>query len=96
MYTHVLDNSSDKSDEGPPSYAGGDAESQQSARQQYDVCSCDCRNRIHHLQGADSHYESDDAPGVVAFLALVLYEPNVEYAARIQLGRKRHNLHNIK
>ena len=96
MYTHVLDNSSDKSDEGPSSYAGGDAESEQSAGQQYDVCSCDCRNRIHHLQSAASHWECDVNPGVVVLRWQLLFGPNVRYASRFQLGRKCHNLHHNK
>ena len=96
MYTYVLDNSSDKSDEGSSSYAVGDAESAQPAGQQYDVCSRDCRHRVYHLQSAASYLESDEAPRVYVSRGLVLCGHSVLYASRKQLGRKCHNLHHNK
>ena len=88
VYPVGVDRSSDKSDDGSWSYAGGDAASPQPAGQQYDVCSRNCRHRVHHLQNAAYHLEVGGAPELVVFSNILLYGYDVLYASHPQLGSK--------
>ena len=96
-YPHIVDHSLDNSHGGSSSYAGGDAESSQPAREQRDVCSRTCRHLVHHLPNADISLACYERHGAVVCrpAGRVLCGRSEPYSHHTQFGRHLRHHHRI-